>query len=272
MVTGATRVAAVIGDPVRHSLSPAIHNAAFAALGLDWVFVALEVAAGRGAAAVTAMEVLGLDGLSVTMPHKADVASAVDDLTDEAAALGAVNCVVRRGDRTVGHSTDGAGFLHGLRADLALDPAGLDCVVVGAGGAARAVVAALAGAGAASVGVLNRTGAAAERAAGLAGAVGRVAVPASVADAALVVNATPLGMDPADPLPVDPELLGAGQAVVDLVYHPATTALLAAAGERGARTANGVGMLVGQAAEAFALWTGETAPVEAMRAAVGAGS
>lgn len=268
MVTGATRVAAVIGDPVRHSLSPAIHNAAFAAAGLDWVFVALEVAAGRGAAAVTAMEVLGLDGLSVTMPHKTDVAGAVDELSDAAAVLGSVNCVVRQDRRTVGHSTDGAGFLHGLRADLDLDPAGLDCVVVGAGGAARAVVAALAGAGAASVGVVNRSESAAHRAAALAGAVGSVVDGAAVDGAALVVNATPLGMGPDDPLPVDPDRLGGGQVVVDLIYHPAATDLLMAAAARGARTANGVGMLVGQAAEAFTLWTGEPAPLDAMRDAV----
>ncbi|MFM7062206.1 MAG: shikimate dehydrogenase family protein, partial [Actinomycetes bacterium] len=136
MLTAATRVAAVIGDPVRHSRSPAIHNAAFAATGLDWVYVAFEVHAGAGADAVRAMEVLGIEGLSVTMPHKADVAGAVDELSDDAAALGAVNCVVRRDGRTVGHSTDGDGFLWGLQDDLALDPVGLRCVVLGAGGAA----------------------------------------------------------------------------------------------------------------------------------------
>ena len=140
MVTAATRVAAVIGDPVRHSLSPAIHNAAFAAAGLDWVYVAFEVPAGRAADAIRAMDVLGIDGLSVTMPHKADVAAAVDSCTPDALALGAVNCVVRRHGRTTGHSTDGDGFLWGLQDDLSVDPSGLRCVVLGAGGAARAVV------------------------------------------------------------------------------------------------------------------------------------
>jgi len=270
MVSAATRVAAVIGDPVRHSLSPAIHNAAFAAAGLDWVYVAFEVPAGRGAEAVRAMDVLGIDGLSVTMPHKAEVAGAVDGLTSAAVALGAVNCVVRRNGRTTGHSTDGDGFLWGLRDDLSVDPAGLRCVVLGAGGAARAVVLALAGAGAAAVSVVNRTQDRAVRAAALAGAVGSVGGAESVADADLVVNATPVGMGDDAGLPLDPSLLSPGQTVVDLVYHPASTPLLEAAASRGARTGNGLPMLVGQAAAAFTLWTGEVAPVQAMAAAVAA--
>ena len=270
MVTAATRVAAVIGDPVRHSRSPAIHNAAFAATGLDWVYVAFEVPSGRAADAVRAMGVLGIDGLSVTMPHKADVAAAVDELSPDAAALGAVNCVVRRNGRTSGHSTDGDGFLWGLRDDLSLDPAGLRCVVLGAGGAARAVVRALAGAGAASVGVVNRSEDRAVRAAALAGPMGVVAEPSAVADADLVVNATPVGMGDDAGLPLDPDLLGAGQVVVDLVYHPTTTPLLEAAAARGARTGNGLPMLVGQAAAAFTLWTGEAAPVREMAAAAAA--
>lgn len=268
MVSAATRVAAVIGDPVRHSLSPAIHNAAFAAAGLDWVYVAFEVPAGQGADAVRAMGVLGIDGLSVTMPHKADVAEAVDELAPAAAALGAVNCVVRRNGRTTGHSTDGDGFLWGLRDDLAVDPAGLRCVVLGAGGAARAVVLALAGAGAAAVHVVNRTQDRAVRAAALAGPVGAVSGVDAVVDADLVVNATPVGMGDDGRLPLDPSLLSPGQTVVDLVYHPASTPLLEAAAAQGARTGNGLPMLVGQAAAAFTLWTGEVAPVEAMAAAV----
>ncbi|MCU1456071.1 MAG: shikimate dehydrogenase, partial [Actinomycetia bacterium] len=122
--TAATRVAAVIGDPVGHSRSPAIHNAAFAALGLDWVYVALPVPAGRGAAAVRAVEVMGLSGLSVTMPHKADAAYACDELTADARALGAVNAISRRpGGGVIGDSTDGTGFIRSL-ADEGVDPSG----------------------------------------------------------------------------------------------------------------------------------------------------
>ena len=264
----------MIGWPVAHSLSPALHNAAFTAAALDWVFVALPVAPGRGADAVAGARALGLGGLSVTMPHKADVAAAVDRLTPTAAALGAVNCVFRDpgdDDVLVGDSTDGDGFLAGLRDDFGLDPSGATCVGLGAGGAARAVVLALAGAGAAAVRVVNRTPERAEAAAALAGEAGSAAPVDAVADADLVVNATPVGMGGNTGLPVPAQLLGPGQVVAELVYHPAETPLMAAARERGARTANGSSMLVHQAAVAFERWTGRPAPVDVMRAAAGAG-
>ena len=147
-ISGGTRLAAVIGAPVRHSLSPTLLNTAFAEAGLDWHFMALEVAEGQAGEALDAVRALGLVGLSVTMPHKAAVAAAVDHRTDEAEALDAVNCVVVEEDRLVGHNTDGDGFLDGLRHDAGLDPTGRRTVVLGAGGAARAVVLALARAGA----------------------------------------------------------------------------------------------------------------------------
>ncbi|HWC10761.1 MAG TPA: hypothetical protein VG455_06010, partial [Acidimicrobiales bacterium] len=141
-----TRVAAVIGDPVRHSLSPVLHNAAFRALELDWVYLAFEVPGGEAAAALTGMRALGIEGLSVTMPHKGDAAASVDELSAAALAVGAVNTVVPLPDgRLSGDNTDGAGFLASL-AEEGFDPAGQVCLVVGAGGAARAVVHALAGA------------------------------------------------------------------------------------------------------------------------------
>jgi len=274
-LTGATRVAAVIGDPISHSLSPVIHNAGFAAAGLDWVYVGLPVPPGRGAAAVEGMRALGIEGLSVTMPHKAEVLPALDEVSEDARALGAVNCVVRRGDVLRGENTDGAGFLAGLRTDFDFDPTGRTCVVLGAGGAARAVVLALARAGAASVQVVNRTASSAVAAAELAGPVGSVAGAEAVASADLVVNATSVGMrqgksGDAPALPCDAELLGEGQVVAELVYHPLRTALVEAATRRGARASNGVSMLVHQAAVAFELWTGVPAPLEAMRAAVDA--
>jgi shikimate dehydrogenase len=135
-LSGATRLAAVIGDPIRHSRSPAIFNAAFAAAGLDWAYLAFEVPAGGAAGALDAVRALGIEGLSVTMPHKSDVAELVDECSPQAERLGAVNCVVRRGDRLVGHNTDVAGFVASLRADAGFDPAGRRCVVLGAGGAA----------------------------------------------------------------------------------------------------------------------------------------
>lgn len=268
--TARTRVAAVIGQPVRHSLSPVIHNAGFRALDLDWAYVAFEVEPGAARHALAAAKVLGIDGLNVTMPHKAEVAASVDRLSPVAEALGAVNTVVRDGDELVGENTDGEGFLRSLDEE-AFDPAGRRCVVLGAGGAARAVVHALARAGAADVGVVARRPEAAEAAALLGG---RVTDESAVADADLVVNATPVGMrgvtglhrEPQ--LPLDVERLHAGQLVVDLVYDPLVTPLLDAAKQRGAATLDGVGMLLHQAALAFERWTGQEAPLPAMSAAL----
>lgn len=265
--TGHTRVAAVIGSPVRHSLSPALHNAAFAAAGLDWVYLAFEVAPGAVPAALGGVRALGIAGLSVTMPHKDAVAAGCDEVSVAARALGAVNCVVNDGGRLVGHNTDGAGFVASLREE-GCDPAGMRCVVLGAGGAARAVVEALGAAGAAEVCVVNRTAAKAEVAAALAGGAGRVGGADAVAGADLIVNATSVGMGAdAGSLPCDAGLLRAGQWVADIVYEPADTALLLAARAVGAHPIGGIGMLIHQAAVAFTLWTGVDAPVHAMRTA-----
>jgi len=271
-ITGATKVAAVIGDPARHSLSPTIHNAAFAACGLDWVYVAFDVARGRADDALRAMRTLGIAGYSVTMPHKADVAAGVYELTPSAAALGAVNCVTNRDGVLVGDNTDGVGFLRGLRADTAFGVRGARCVVLGAGGAARAVIDALARAGAAEVVVVNRSAAAAAHAVRLAGATGRVDGAEAVARAELVVNATPLGMRAHDAatLPCDPVLVRADAVAVDLVYDPLETPWLAALRTRGIRASNGLSMLVHQAAQQFEVWTGTDAPVAVMQDAVAA--
>ncbi len=274
MITGSTRAAGVIGLPIRHSLSPALFNAAFTASGLDWAYLAFEVPEGAAGLAMAGMRALGLEGLSVTMPHKAAVIDALDDLTDDAAALGAVNCVARQGVRLVGHNTDGVGLLDALRLDEGIDVDGRRFAVLGAGGAGRAVVRSLASAGAAAVVVVNRSPGPAEEAARLAGAIGRVGTASDVSGADVVINATPLGMGvvvstsgASEPLPVDPELLSPGQVLVDLIYHPAVTPLMAAARARGVQTVNGLGMLIHQAAHAFRLWTNEEPPLEAMSAA-----
>jgi shikimate dehydrogenase len=265
-ITAATRVAGVIGSPVRHSLSPALHNAAFSASGAPWVYVAFEVPPGEAHRALDAMRVLGIGGLSVTMPHKEQVAVAVDELDPAAAALRSVNTVVAQSDgRLVGHSTDGAGFVASLR-ESGVDPAGRRVVVIGAGAAGRAVVDALARAGAGAVEVVNRSRSRAEEAAQLAGAVGRVVEPTAVADADIVVNATSVGMG-SDALAVDPALLHAGQVVADLVYHPLETALLRAARLAGATTVDGLGMLVHQAALQQQLWLGALPDTAVMRGA-----
>ena len=265
-VTGATRLAAVIGDPIRHSRSPAIHNAAFAAAGLDWVFVAFEVPQGSGSAAVKAVHSLGLGGMSVTMPHKQDAAWACDDLTPGAIALGAVNAIVPiEHGRTHGASTDGEGFLRSLR-DQGIDPGAVSSLVLGAGGAARAIALALGEAGS-EVTVAARRKAPAESAAGLVrGADAALLSDCDVRAFDLVVNATPLGMQGEDP-PIDVNRLNSRQFVVDTVYYPMETPLLAAARARGVPCVNGLGMLVHQAALAFEMWTGVEAPLDAMHAA-----
>jgi shikimate dehydrogenase len=268
-----TTVVGVIGYPVGHSLSPLLHNAAFAAWGLNWISVGFEVAPGKIAAALDGMRALEVAGVSVTMPHKADVASLVDECSDVATRLGAVNCVINRDGVLRGDNTDGAGFLASLGRAARFDPAGKRCLVVGAGGAARAVTLALAGADAAAVTVVNRTAARAVEVAALAGTVGRAGktgegLEAVVAEADLVVNATPVGMEGSGAANAGslfaPSLLHEGQVVVDLVYVPRPTPWLNAAREAGATTVDGLGMLVHQAAVQLELWTGLAPPVDVM--------
>lgn len=263
----------MIGHPIRHSLSPVLHNAAFAATGVDWTFVAFDVPDGQAVAALDAMRALGIGWLSVTMPHKQPVARAVDRVSDSAAALDSVNCVVAIDGELVGSSTDGDGFLRSLADEVDFVPTDRRCVVVGGGGAARAVVEALARGGAGEVVVVNRTRARAEHAAALAGPIGRVGSFDAIATADLVVNATPLGMGatPAGAdLPFEVAPLAAHTVVADLVYQPAETPLVRAARARGLVAVNGLGMLVHQAALQFEQVIGVSAPVEAMAAAASA--
>jgi shikimate dehydrogenase len=271
------RLVGVIGSPIAHSLSPLLHNAAFAALGLGeaWRSSAFEVAPGAAADALAAMRQSDISGLSVTMPHKADVANLVDESTEVARRLDAVNCVANTEGILLGTNTDGEGFVASLARGAAFTPGGHRCVVIGAGGAARAVVLALAEAGASRVEVVNRTPERAVAAAALAGSAGSVvaldsrALAKAIEAADLVVNATPVGMSDAapegdTPWLVDPQLLHADQVAADLVYAPRPTRWLVEAAAAGARGVDGLGMLVHQAAAQLALWTGVAAPVEAM--------
>jgi shikimate dehydrogenase len=268
---GATRVAGIIGWPVEHSLSPAMHNAAFAALGLNWTYVAFPVHPRRVDEAIAGLAAAGCAGLNATIPHKAAALRAASAATEAAAAIGAANTLVPDGDGGFrADNTDAEGFLRALdeQAPLGLD--GADALVLGAGGAARAVVFALRSRGA-RVRVANRTP---ERAAGLGDPVPfeRRALEAVAGRAALVVNATSLGLDGPEPpgeLPLGS--LGPGQVVADVVYRPGGTPWLAAAAARGARTVDGLGMLLHQGAAAFAQWTGREPPLEAMRGALASG-
>jgi len=272
-LSAGTTVVGVIGDPVAHSLSPRLHNLAFAHLGLDWVSVGFRVVEGNAPAALVGARALGIKGLSVTMPHKAEVVTHLDRLTEIADRVGAVNCVTNVDGVLTGDNTDGRGLVEALRRGGHFDPEGRRCLVVGAGGAARSVIAALADAGASEVVVVNRTPERAVTAAALAGVVGRVGDPDDVSGSDLVVNATPTGMAAASASPdrwaLDPARLGPNQLAVDLVYHPAVTPWLEAARSRGAEVLNGLGMLVHQAALQLETWTGQEPPVDAMWRAIG---
>jgi len=279
-INGATQVVGVIGWPIQHSLSPPMHNAAFRALGLNWVYVAFAVHPDNVGAAITGMRALGLRGLNVTIPHKAAVVSHLDEISPTSRQLGVVNTIVNADGHLRGDSTDGAGFIR------ALEEAGEGItdnrlLLIGAGGSARALAMAAAQEQPEELIILNRTP---QRAVELAELVRAAAgleavrsialdspeVARAVSSADVIIDATPVGMYPhAEVAPiVSPEWLRPGQLVCDLTYNPRDTVLLQAAREAGTRTLDGTGMLVHQGAIAFEQWTGEEAPIEVMRLAL----
>ncbi len=236
-------------------------NAAFEAMELDWVFIAFEVGAGGGEAALRAAEQLGFEGCSVTMPLKQEVAEALERLDPLADALDAVNCIYRDDDGFAGANTDGAGFCAAL-AEAGVGIESSTVGVIGAGGAARSIIAALDLAGVDGVVIVNRSAANAGRAAALS-SVARVGTPEDLSGVDVVVNATSVGMGDGA-LPVDPDLLTEGQVVAELVYQPLETPLLREARSRNLTVLDGIGMLVHQAALSVELWTGRRAPIAVM--------
>lgn len=281
-ISARTRVCAVMGDPVEHSLSPQIHNAAFAACGLDFAYVAFHVARGDAAQALAGVRALGIRGLSVTIPHKLDVIAHLDKVDATARRMGSVNTIVNDAGALTGYSTDGPGALRALAAE-GVDPAGKRVLILGSGGAARAVAFTLAELDPRPrMCILGVEAAELERlAADLrahAGAVPEAAtlaperLAAAVKDADIVVHATPVGMTPrVEASLVPPGLIGPRHTVFDVVYTPRETRLLADAKAAGAKVVPGLGMFVGQAAVQFELWTGRPAPVDVMtRAALSA--
>jgi len=265
----AAHTVGVIGWPVAHSLSPAIHNAAFRELGMRWTYVALPVEPGRLPAALDGLVALGFAGANVTMPHKTEAAGLCDVRSDDATRLSAANTIVVEGGELHGHNTDAPGFDRFLRRDAGFEPAGRTALLFGAGGAGRAVALALATGGLETLVVALRDPAkdAELRRAleGLPTAIRTIEAgeaPGVAAD--LVVNATPLGLH-GEHLPVP--VLGPGQLVVDLLYQPTATPLITEARAAGASGFGGIGLLLHQAALSFELWTGTPAPLEVMSAA-----
>jgi shikimate dehydrogenase len=280
-ITGKTRLVGVFGFPVRHSLSPQMHNAAFRALGLDWCYVAFEVAPAALEAAVKAIRALNLAGVNVAIPHKSAVMNLMDEVHELARLTGAANTVTNKGGRLEAYNTDVEGFREALRRS-GVATGGKKAVVLGAGGAARAVAVSLALGGASRVMVAGRR---VERAEGLARlarevCAGRLqteavaweqqAIRAAVRSADILINCTPVGMYPRqhEGLPIEAEWLGPHMAVCDLVYHPRRTGLLRMAEKAGCKAVEGVRMLVHQGAASFRLWTGEQPPVEVMEQAL----
>lgn len=249
----------MLGHPVAHSLSPQLHNAAFAARGVDAVYVAFDVPPGMAAAAVEGVRALGLLGANVTVPHKRAVWEAVDRRTEEAELIGAANTLFWEDGRLVADNTDAAGLLDVLVSDVGVER-GDEVVIFGAGGAARAAAVAFGRCGAVVEVVARRDGPRAEVSDLVARSGGIAAV---CQQPRIVCNATPLGLA-GESLPDRFMSLEAEQVALDLVYGSRPTPFLEAARARGARGIDGAGMLVGQAARAFTRWTGLDAPIEEM--------
>lgn len=271
-ISGATSVAGVIGWPIAHSLSPAMHNAAYRALGLDWVYVPIAVPPERLGTAVPGLAASGIAGLNVTIPHKEEALALASSASEVARDIGAANTLIPDGDGGFSaDNTDAVGFERAVDevAPEALD--GADALLLGAGGSAHAVAWALRSRGC-RVTVANRTP---ERAKRLGDVIPfeQRAVEEAVSSAGIVVNATSLGMGADEPPPELPlASIRPGSVVVDLVYSPGGTPWLRAAEAAGAVVIDGRGMLLHQGAASFSIWTGERAPLEAMRAALEAPS
>ncbi len=277
MITARTRICGLIGDPVEHSVSSAMHNAAFNSLGLDYVYLPFRVEKERLASAIEGVRALNIRGINVTIPHKVAVMPLLDGLDPLAERIGAVNTILNDNGHLQGYNTDAGGFLKALLAG-GIDPAGKRVVILGAGGASRAVSFALAERGAALV-ILNRP-LEMDWAVELAASLSRFSdkevkalelneqnLRAALGPADILVNATSVGMSPnVSQTPVAKRLLRSGLVVLDVIYNPVTTRLLAEAREAGAETIGGLGMLVWQGALAFEMWTGLKAPADIMKA------
>ncbi len=278
MISAATGVLGVIGHPVRHSASPAMHNAALESTGLDYAYVAFDVPPGRIDEVAPAVRALGIAGLNVTVPHKRAIMSGLDNISDEAAAIGAVNTIANESDALTGYNTDAHGVMASLKRDGGLNTLPAHAVLLGAGGAARAIAYALVNRPEVErISLLNRTiGNAEELASAMDPGGTKVVVgelgesPDRIGEAGLLINATSMGMEPDhERSPVgDATCLHDALVVLDIVYKPLKTKLLQQAESAGARCLDGLGMLVHQGAKSFEIWTGEVAPVDVMRRAL----
>lgn len=276
MTSSGSKLVAIIGDPVEHSLSPAMHNAAFEALDLDYVYMALRVPSGALKGAISTARVLKMAGMNVTHPHKINILSLLDKLDKSAELVGAVNTVKNNRGKLIGYNTDGAGAVRALESEAG-KLAGRRILLLGAGGAARAVAFSLVKEGA-ELNIANRTAsrtnelkAAIKRSLGTnVGLINlnRKELSEAIKNTDIVINATTIGMRPdVNRTLLTADMMHKGLIVNDIVYEPLQTRLLTEAKKAGARTVTGLGMLIHQAALSFEIWTGKRAPIKVMKAA-----
>ncbi len=280
-INGQTSVVGIIGDPVKHSCSPQMHNAAFNHLNLNMVYIPFHVRPESLGETINGMKALGLVGLNVTVPHKIEVMKYLDEISPAASVIGAVNTIHVKDNRLIGDNTDGFGFVRALIEDEGITIAGKSVVILGSGGSTRAIGYALLKNGVNRLVFCNRTASKAEELAKellekmaktqdvFVAGMGLINSMTEITQADILINTTSVGMKPADPLLIDPSWIRKGQVVCDIIYSPPQTLLLQEAEKRGARVVNGLGMLVHQGALSFEIWTGRSAPVEIMRKAIG---
>lgn len=273
-----SEVVGAFGQPIAENPTGVMQEAAFAEAGLNWRYLLFEVAPDDLPSAVQAICALGLRGMNLTIPHKVAVLAHLDEVAADAALIGAVNTIRRDGQRLIGENTDGKGFMRALVTDAGVDPSGSRVVILGAGGAARAIAVELALAGARHVTIVNRSAERGQQLAALIGSrtdseaifapwTGTYALPEGTD---VLVQATSIGLAPdVDARPdVDYTTIRSGMTVCDVIPNPPNTPFLRLARERGATAIDGLGMLVYQGAIAFELWTGERASITAMRTAL----
>ncbi len=275
-ISGKTKPYAVLGHPIGHTLSPVMHMAAYEALGMDAVYLALDVAPDKLMQVLPAMKAMGFGGANLTVPLKEIAFRGLEHLDESAKQAGAVNTVSFRDEAIVGYNTDGDGLLRALREAFGTGAGGLSVFVLGTGGAGRAAALSCARDGAKAVTLFDLDRVRSERVAGeirtaakgITVSVLNEAPEAGARAADLIIQATPVGMKPGEAAPLKPDAFRKGQFVYDLIYMYPETLLLMAARKAGAKTANGLGMLLHQGAAAFEIWTGVKPPVKVMRKAL----
>jgi shikimate dehydrogenase len=264
----------VIGDPIAHSMSPAMHNDLFEHYGIDAVYLPFHVSKGNLEAAVKGLKALGVSGFNVTIPHKTDIILHLDKVDPLAKAIGAVNTVKNENGLLVGYNTDGPGFVKGLEY-MAADLGSRSALIIGAGGASRGIYFSMAQNGIERIDLYNRTTAKAEELVSScpfkvdSKVIGLEAAEKSLSDYQLIIQTTSIGMAPdTENLPLSPENITMNTIVSDIIYNPLQTKFLQEASKRGASVQNGVGMFVFQGALAFEIWTGIFPDIERMKSNV----